>query len=102
VFEVPTHRGLHIQSLDPDIKEWLAGKLNGTKADRSKVIALGRALEVDGPTMSMCMRAGNPTGLLLEEYSSQNDEATVDNLVTALNSCGLNDVSNHLISQMNH
>jgi len=88
--------------MDLNIKEWLAGELNGSRADRSKVIALGKALDIDGATMSMCMRAGNPTGLLLDEYSSQHDQATVDNLISALNSCGLDDVSNHLLSQMQH
>jgi len=88
--------------MDPDIKEWLAGELNGSKADRSRVVALGKALDIDGATMSMCMRAGNPTGLLLNEYSNQHDQATVDDLMSALNSCGLNDVSNHLLSRMQH
>ena len=48
------------------------------------------------------MRLGNPLGFLLEEYSSHSeDDASVDNLITAMNKCGLDDVSNYLLSLMN-
>ena len=88
--------------MDTDIKEWLSGQLNGTKSDRSKIIRLGKALHVDDSTMGICMRVGNPLGFLLEEYSNHNeDDASVDDLITAMNKCGLDDVSNHLLSLMN-
>ena len=100
---MPMHRALKLQDMDTDIKEWLAGQLNGTKSDRSKVLALGRALNMDDSTMSICMRVGNPTGFLLNEYNSNNDdEATMDDLIAALNNCGFDDVSNQLLSLMNH
>ena len=52
--------------------------------------------------MGICMRVSNPLGFLLNEYSEQNeDEANVDNLIAAMNKCGLDDVSNHLLSLMN-
>ena len=89
--------------MDTDIKEWLSGQLNGTKSDRSKIIRLGKALHVDDSTMGTCMRIGNPLGFLLEEYSNHSeDDTSVDNLITAMNKCGLDDVSNHLLSLMNH
>ena len=95
------HQGLQIQELDTEIKEWLSGQLNG---DQSKIIKLGKALNMDDSTMETCMRVGNPLGFLLEEYSNSNeDEASVDNLIAAMNECGLDDVSNHLLSLMkNH
>ena len=102
VHQVPMHRALQIQEMDTEIKEWLSGQLNGTKSDRSKIIQLGKALHMDDSTMGVCMRVGNPLGFLLNEYSNQNeDEANVDNLITAMNKCGLDDVSNHLLSLMN-
>lgn len=102
VHQVPLHRALHLQDMDTDIKEWLAGQLNGTKSDRSKVLALGRALSMNDSTMDICMRVGNPTGFLLDEYSSNNDgEASMDALITALSNCGLDDVSDELLSLMN-
>lgn len=100
---MPMHRGLRLQDMDTDIKEWLAGQLNGTRSDRSKVLALGRALRIDDSTMEISKRVGNPLGFLLDEYSSSNeDEANVDSLISALNRCGLDDVSNHLLSLINH
>lgn len=102
VHQVPMHRALQIHEMDTEIKEWLSGELNGTKSDRSKVIQLGKALRMDDSTMGICMRVSNPVGFLLNEYSNQNeDEANVDNLITAMNKCGLDDVSNHLLSLMN-
>ena len=88
--------------MDTDIKEWLSGQLNGTKSDRSKIIRLGKALCVDDSTMRICMRIGNPLGFLLEEYSSHNEDvASVDDLIAAMNECGLDDASSHLLSLMN-
>lgn len=102
VYQVPIHQATRIEEMDTDIKEWLSGQLNGTKSDRSKIIKLGKALHVDDSTMGICMRVGNPLGYLLNEYSNNNeDEASVDNLITAMNNCGLDDVSNHLLSLMN-
>ena len=96
------HRALPIQEMDTDIREWLSGQLNGTKTDRSRIVRLGKVLRMDDSTMGICMRVGNPLGFLLEEYSNHNeDEANVDNLITAMNKCGLDDVSNHLLSLMN-
>ena len=96
------HRALPIQEMDTDIREWLSGQLNGSKSDRSKIVRLGRALHMDDSTMGSCMRVGNPLGFLLEEYSSHNkDKANVNNLITAMNKCGLDDVSDHLLSLMN-
>ena len=95
-------RALKIQEMDVEIKEWLSAQLNGTKSDRSKLIKLGKALHMDDSTMGTCMRVGNPLGFLLEEYSNSNeDEASVDNLIAAMNECGLDDVSNHLLSLLN-
>ena len=94
---------MRIEDIDTEIKEWLSGQLNGTKSDRSKVIKLGKALHMDDSTMGVCMRVSNPLGFLLNEFSNQNeDEANVDSLISAMNKCGLDDVSNHLLSLMNH
>ena len=62
-----------------------------------------KALHIDDSTMEICMRIGNPLGFLLEEYSNHNEDVvSVDDLITAMNKCGLDDVSSPLLSLMNH
>ena len=77
-----------ISHLSYNCRDYLSSELNVNPPGRELFHSFCRALRVKNSLVQAAARSGNPTGYLLQTYSTQ-PEATLENLDRALTEIGL-------------
>ena len=81
----------HLSHLSYTCREYLASRLNDHPPERNIFHSFCHALGVENKLIQASARSGNPTGYLLQKYSTR-PEATMENLERALAEIGMRNV----------